>query len=117
MSVTEVQAEIRPGEMTSAGRRPRLARACGRAGAMPLIGWVRAALRRDVRILAYHRVLETANPSRFRFDPELISASTDAFRQQVALIKRWVNLSPFLYCANWGQWLLHFYLPGARVLH
>lgn len=88
MSVTEVQAEIRPGEMTSAGRRPRLARACGRAGAMPLIGWVRAALRRDVRILAYHRVLETANPSRFRFDPELISASTDAFRQQVALIKR-----------------------------
>jgi peptidoglycan/xylan/chitin deacetylase (PgdA/CDA1 family) len=81
-------AESQSNEMPSAGRRPRLARACRRVGLLPLIGRVRAALRRDVRILAYHRVLDAVEPVGFRFDPELISASSDAFRQQLAIVKR-----------------------------
>jgi peptidoglycan/xylan/chitin deacetylase (PgdA/CDA1 family) len=88
MSVTGGDAGIRAGELPLAGRRPRLARACGRAGLLPLIGRVRAALLRDVRILAYHRVLDEAEPGDFRFDPELISASSDAFRRQLAIVKR-----------------------------
>lgn len=79
---------VRASEPPSAGRRLRLARACARAGLLPLIARVRATLRRDLRILAYHRVLDTVEPSGFRFDPELISASSDAFRQQLAIVKR-----------------------------
>lgn len=55
---------------------------------MPLIARARAALRHDVRILAYHRVLDTAEPTCFRFDPELISASCDAFHRQLDIIRR-----------------------------
>ncbi len=88
MGVTVGAADIGSSETPSAGRRPRLARACRRVGVLPMIGWVRAALRNDVRILAYHRVLEAAEPDGFRFDPELISASSRAFRQQMAIVKR-----------------------------
>ena len=79
---------VRSSEMPLAGRRPRLARFCARAGLLPLIARVRTALRHDIRILAYHRVLDTAEPAGFLFDPELISASSDAFRQQLAIVKR-----------------------------
>ena len=72
----------------SSGRRPRLARVLRRVGAMSLIGRLRAALRHDVRILAYHRVLESVEPEGFRFDLDLISASSDAFREQIAIVKR-----------------------------
>jgi peptidoglycan/xylan/chitin deacetylase (PgdA/CDA1 family) len=88
MSGTGGDVGVRESEMPLAGRRPRLARACGRAGLLPLIARVRATLRRDLRILAYHRVLDSAQPSGFQFDPELISASCDAFRQQLAIVKR-----------------------------
>lgn len=76
------------GREPSAARRPRLARALQRVGALPLIGRLRAALRHDVRILAYHRVLESVEPLDFRFDPDLISASRDAFRGQIDVVKR-----------------------------
>ena len=62
---------------------------------MPLIGRLRAALRHDVRILAYHRVLESVEPRDFRFDPDLISASSDAFREQVGIVKRRCSLMRF----------------------
>lgn len=88
MSGTIGGVEIPLNETPSAGRRSRLARAFGRAGALPLIGWLRGTLRHDIRILAYHRVREMAEPEGFRFDPELISASCDAFRQQLAIVKR-----------------------------
>lgn len=86
MSGAQIQAEN--GGEPSGGRRPRLARALRRAGALPLIARLRAAFCRDVRILAYHRVLESAQPEGFRFDPELISASAEAFRAQLAIIRR-----------------------------
>ena len=81
-------AGIRSGETLLAGRRPRLARASARAGLLPVIAGVRAALRRDLRILAYHRVLDSIEPADFSFDPELISASSDAFRRQLSIVKR-----------------------------
>lgn len=72
----------------SAGLRPRLARMLRRAGALPLAVRLRAALREDVRILAYHRVLETVEPMGFRFDPDLISASAEGFREQLRIVRR-----------------------------
>ena len=84
----EIRSGDRSGETPLAGRRPRLARACARAGLLPVIAVVRAALRRDLRILAYHRVLDSIEPAGFSFDPELISASSDAFRRQLSIVKR-----------------------------
>lgn len=81
-----MQAENHAGP--SAGLRPRLARVLRRAGALPLAVRLRAALREDVRILAYHRVLETAAPAEFRFDPDLVSASAEGFREQLRLVRR-----------------------------
>ncbi len=76
------------GREASLARRPRLASALQRVGALQLIGRLRAALRDDVRILAYHRVLESVEPQDFRFDLDLISASSDAFREQIDIVKR-----------------------------
>lgn len=45
-------------------------------------------LRHDLRILAYHRILDVPDPARFDFDLELVSASPDAFRRQMQLLKR-----------------------------
>ena len=70
------------------GRRPRLARTLHRVGALPWVGRLRAALRGDLRILAYHRVLDSVEPEGFRFDLDLISASAEAFRRQLAVVKR-----------------------------
>lgn len=71
----------------ASGRRPRLARMARRCGLLPLAGRLRALLRDDLRILAYHRVLESADPTGFAFDVDLISASADAFRAQMRLLK------------------------------
>lgn len=74
--------------LSRAGRRQRLARRCHGAGLMPLLRGLRSALRHDLRILAYHRVLETADPEGFSFDTELISATAAQFREQMRSIKR-----------------------------
>ena len=74
------------------GRRQKLARWCHAAGVLPLAGRLRDGLQGDLRILAYHRVLESTDPEGFRFDPELISASAENFRQQMRVIKR--NFNP-----------------------
>lgn len=70
------------------GRRPALARAVRRARMLPAMRWLRTTLRHDIRILAYHRVLEQAEPEGFRFDPALVSASAEAFREQLRVIRR-----------------------------
>ncbi|MET0813905.1 MAG: polysaccharide deacetylase family protein, partial [Pseudoxanthomonas sp.] len=71
-----------------AGRRQRLARRSHAAGLLPVLRRLRSALRHDLRILAYHRVLESADPEGFSFDTELISATGDQFREQMRAIKR-----------------------------
>lgn len=70
------------------GRRSKLAHLCDRARLLPLIGRVRSLAGGDVRILAYHRVLESVDPEGFDFDPELISASAEAFHAQMARVRR-----------------------------
>lgn len=70
------------------GRRSKLAHFCERARLLPLIGRLRALAPGDVRILAYHRVLESDEPDGFDFDPELISASTEAFHGQMSRLRR-----------------------------
>ncbi len=70
------------------GKRRRMAGWFHRTGTMPWLESVRALLRSDLRILAYHRVLESADPPGFRFDPELISASSEQFHDQMKLLRQ-----------------------------
>jgi peptidoglycan/xylan/chitin deacetylase (PgdA/CDA1 family) len=65
------------------GRRQRLAGATARAGLLPLLRVARGMLRRDLRILAYHRIATRVDPARFDFDLELLSADAEGFRAQV----------------------------------
>lgn len=73
---------------TRAGRRQVAARRCHRMGMLPVLKGVRSALRHDLRILAYHRVLESEQPDGFSFDTDLISASAEGFRAQMEFIRR-----------------------------
>lgn len=70
------------------GHRQRLAHACKRAGILPALTGLRGMLRRDLRILAYHRVLDDERLDGFDFDPELVSATADDFRWQVRRVAR-----------------------------
>jgi peptidoglycan/xylan/chitin deacetylase (PgdA/CDA1 family) len=71
-----------------AGRRQQLARLCQRTRLLPLAERLRAVWRDDLRILAYHRVLEQLEPPGFDFDPALVSASAERFEQQMKLVRR-----------------------------
>jgi peptidoglycan/xylan/chitin deacetylase (PgdA/CDA1 family) len=55
---------------------------------VPLLRKLRNASRSDLRVLAYHRVLESAEPQGFHFDAELISASAAAFREQMLHLRK-----------------------------
>lgn len=70
------------------GWREKLARLCQRARVLPLAGQVRGLMHDDLRILAYHRVLDRARAADFMFDAELISASPETFREQMKLVRR-----------------------------
>lgn len=71
------------------GRRQVLARWCHRAGLLPALRNLRELVSRDgLRVLAYHRVLESIEPPDFGFDVELISASAEAFREQMTYVRR-----------------------------
>ena len=75
------------------GRRQVLARWCHRAGLLPPLRMLSdLAMPHDLRILAYHRVLESVEPAGFSFDVDLISASAEAFREQMQYVRR--NFSP-----------------------
>ena len=59
-----------------------------------------------LRILAYHRVLDVPAAGDFPFDLELVSASTSAFRQQMAHLRaHWhpISLSAALDCIDAGR--------------
>lgn len=62
---------------------------------LPLLRGLRGLSRRDLRVLAYHRVLESADPPGFDFDVELISASAEAFRRQMAYLRK--HFSPMTF--------------------
>lgn len=70
------------------GRRQRLARLSHSAHLLPSLQHMRGLLRHDVRILAYHRVLESIEPAGFTFDLDLISASAERFHEQMSLLRK-----------------------------
>ena len=70
------------------GKRERLAHVCYSAGMLPVVRVLRGFVRHELRILAYHRVLEVVDPEAFEFDLELISASPEQFREQMQLVKK-----------------------------
>ncbi|MCW8808319.1 MAG: polysaccharide deacetylase family protein [Rhodanobacter sp.] len=72
----------------SAGLRERVGELCHRSGVLRVLQGVRAWVRRDVRILAYHRVLTLADGHEFDFDLDLVSASAEDFRAQMRLLKQ-----------------------------
>lgn len=88
------------------GRRQALARWCHRTGILPLMQRLRSASRHDLRVLAYHRVLESAEPADFTFDTELISASAEGFREQMLFLRKHFQPMRFdevLDCADQGR--------------
>lgn len=71
------------------GRRQVLARWCQRVSLLPTLRSLSELVsRHDLRVLAYHRVLESIEPADFRFDVDLVSASAETFRQQMAHVRR-----------------------------
>lgn len=68
------------------GRRERLARRAQALGLLPALQKARRWLRHDLRVIAYHRVREMGED--FRFDPMLVSASPERFREQMGHIAR-----------------------------
>ena len=75
-------------DFPATGRRQSLARLCQRSRTLPLLQGLRGLWRNDLRILAYHRVLESAPPGDFTFDLELVSATAEGFRQQMSLLRQ-----------------------------
>lgn len=73
---------------SAGGSRRRLARTLHATGALAPLAGLRTAVRRDLRILAYHRVCEIPDADAFAFDLELVSASPKQFRDQMTLVRR-----------------------------
>jgi peptidoglycan/xylan/chitin deacetylase (PgdA/CDA1 family) len=72
-------------------RRQILASLLYRTRLIAGVSMLRSALIRDLRILAYHRVLTINDDDAFDFDLELISASEHDFRDQVSLLAQRYN--------------------------
>jgi len=68
--------------------RVRLGTLSHRTGLLGMLRRLRSLHVRDLRILAYHRVLTLADPERFDFDLEVVSASAERFYEQMQLLKR-----------------------------
>lgn len=67
------------------GRRQLLAMRAHACGLLPAMQRIRGLFRRDLRVLAYHRV-RALDPG-FAFDPELVSATPEDFREQVGYLR------------------------------
>lgn len=74
--------------MPTPGLRAHLGRWCYRLGLLPALQGARQRICHDLRVLAYHRVLDVPDASRFDFDLDLVSASVDGFRAQMQWLKR-----------------------------
>ncbi len=71
-----------------AGVRAKLAKLSHVTGLMPVLGRLRMAQQDELRILAYHRILDSSDPPGFNFDVERISATRRDFRKQMQWVKR-----------------------------
>lgn len=79
----------------AASKRQVIASLLYKSGLMKPVSRLRSLLKRDLRILAYHRVLSIAEPDAFDFDLELISASEVRFRKQMRLLRE--RYTPILF--------------------
>ncbi len=70
------------------GLRGQLGELCYSSGLLPSMQLVRSWWQKDLRILAYHRVLPLPDPATYEFDLELISTPPEQFREQMQLIKQ-----------------------------
>jgi peptidoglycan/xylan/chitin deacetylase (PgdA/CDA1 family) len=72
----------------SPGIRGRLGELCHSSGLLHVLQRMRAWKYRDLRILAYHRVVTVTDARTFDFDLDLVSASAEQFREQMLLLKQ-----------------------------
>lgn len=70
-----------------AGIRERLGELCYNTGLLNPLQKMRAWWQKDLRILAYHRVMPVPDPNTYEFDMELISTTPEEFRAQMLLVK------------------------------
>ena len=76
------------GQGRASGIRGRVAELCYSTGALHPLQRVRSWWQRDLRILAYHRVMPLPDPATYDFDLELISTSPERFRAQMLHLKQ-----------------------------
>jgi peptidoglycan/xylan/chitin deacetylase (PgdA/CDA1 family) len=72
----------------ASGMRGRLGELCYSSGLLHSLQRMRTWWQKDLRILAYHRIMPLPDPAAFDFDLELISASPERFRNQMQLLKQ-----------------------------
>lgn len=72
-------------------KRQLAARLLTASGMTRLLLFLRRASRQELTVLAYHRVYDIGDESLFPFDPELISASTEAFAWQMEFVRRYFS--------------------------
>lgn len=72
----------------ASGIRGRVAELCYSTGALHSLQRMRSWWQRDLRILAYHRVMPLPDPATFDFDLELISTTPERFRAQMLHVKQ-----------------------------
>ncbi|PXV61433.1 Polysaccharide deacetylase [Dyella jiangningensis] len=88
------------------GIREKLGALCYNAGLLHPLQKVRAWWQKDLRILAYHRVMPVPDPDQYAFDMELISTTPEEFREQMLLVReryRPMRLSDVAAAINAGQ--------------
>jgi O-antigen/teichoic acid export membrane protein/peptidoglycan/xylan/chitin deacetylase (PgdA/CDA1 family) len=73
------------------GKREFASRVVTTLGLSNAVGALRSALVKDLRVLAYHRVLHDLDETTFAFDAELVSARQQDFDWQMAYIARRFN--------------------------
>jgi len=72
--------------MRERGRRERVAGVLGSLNMLEPLGSLRALMRSELPILAYHRVIDMGPETEFPFDPELVSATPADFREQMKYV-------------------------------
>lgn len=73
------------------GKRKLAARVLSTSGAARLLLQLRRTSRRDLTVLAYHRVYDIGDESSFPYDPELISAGTESFAWQMDFVRKYFS--------------------------
>jgi peptidoglycan/xylan/chitin deacetylase (PgdA/CDA1 family) len=82
---------IEEGNGRASGIRGHLGELCYSSGLLHSLQRVRSWWQKDLRILAYHRIMPLPDPDTFNFDLELISTTPERFREQMLRLKERFN--------------------------